>query len=244
MINCYKSKVMKKYLDDDVYNPHYARHGILLNKHQLVCGATGTGKTNYICNLLSQMDNTFGQICIFTKDVKEPIYQCIKDQLKDKCILETLSKIPYLLDVKGGCEKLFVFDDFLSEGNNTMLKLIDYATLGRKHNITCCFLAQSFYAVPKPVRQNCTYIVLLSMCDKRNLDLIVSTLGIHVDAKLTKQAINNACKFKMNICIIDLLNTDLNRKIRRNFGDYYTLLNDDGSEVDKVELYKTDGLLN
>ncbi len=244
MINVYKTKAMKEFLEPEAYNPYFSQHGIKVNKHQLICGPTGAGKTVYITNLLTQMEDTFSLIHIFTKDVTEPIYQCIKKQLKDRCILEPLNKIPYVLDMKGSGEKLVIFDDFITEGPATMQKLSEYAIIGRKHNMTCCFLTQSFYIVPKAIRQNCAYIVLLAMCDKRNLTNIISTMSIHVDAKLIKQAINNACKYKLNVCIIDLLNTDINKKIRRNFDEYYTLINDDGSEVKKVITYDKDGLLN
>ena len=244
MINVYKTKAMKEFLEPEAYNPYYNQHGIKINKHQLICGPTGAGKTVYITNLIGQIDDTFGSIHIYTKDITEPIYQCIKKQLKDRCVLEPLSKIPYVLDIKGVGEKLIIFDDFITEGQATLQKLCEYAIIGRKHNMTCCYLTQSFYVCPKVIRQNCAYIVLLAMCDKRNLSSIISTMSIHVDSKLIKQAINNACKFKLNVCIIDLLNPDLNKKIRRNFNEYYQLVNENGDELKKVVPYDKDGLLN
>ena len=47
----------------------------------------------------------------------------------------------------------------------------------------------------------------------------------------------------MNVCIIDLHNPNLNEKMRRNFNDFYTIIDEDGNEIEP-NLYSESGLLN
>ena len=81
MLNIYKTKVMKKFMDDDFYNPYYNKHKIK-NYHLLVVGGTGTGKSNFVTNLLMQMNDTFAKLIIICKQKDEPIYQMLKSSLK------------------------------------------------------------------------------------------------------------------------------------------------------------------
>ena len=65
MINVYKTKQMKKHLGDKDVNPNYSKHNIKVKKHMLSVGMTGSGKSIFIVNMLSQMDDTFKHIYIF-----------------------------------------------------------------------------------------------------------------------------------------------------------------------------------
>ena len=83
------------------------------------------------------------------------------------------------------------------------------------------------------------------MTDKRNLGLIISTLAIHIDPLTIKHIISNATKNKLNVCIIDVHGTDLNYKFRRNFSEYYDIVNNENNEeLSHIQLYKGNGMIN
>ena len=233
---------MKNFLDDDFDNPNYNKHHIK-NFHMLVCGGTGTGKSNMVSNLLIQMDDTFGKLIIACKHKDEPIYNMLKSNLKDNCEIIDIELLPDLntfAKTLHGKQVLLVFDDFICCNQD---KLEDYVIRARKFKIMCVFLTQSFFSTSKIIRQNVGYIVLLSMANQKNLTSIVETVGCPVDKQTIKTIIGNATKFKMNICLIDVYNPELNEKFRRNFTDYYQIVNEEGEEI-VPNMYKTNGILN
>ena len=48
----------------------------------------------------------------------------------------------------------------------------------------------------------------------------------------------------MNVCIIDIANGDMNKKIRRNWDEYYEIEDEEGEAINDVKLYNKTGLLN
>ncbi len=243
MINIYKTKAIKKHLCNDAYNPHFKNHHIEVNKHMLVVGATGTGKSNFVLNLINKMTDTFQHIFIYTKNPSEPLYEFLKEQLKNHCTLETITTVPSLNVIKKYSQTMIIFDDFITEKKDVLNKLEEYVIMSRKQNFTCVFLTQSFYPTPKIIRQNCSYLVLLSMTDKRNLGLIISTLAIHIQPLTIKDIIANATKNKFNVCIIDVHGSDLNRKFRRNFSEYYDIVDENNEELPHVQLFTGNGMI-
>lgn len=244
MLNIYKTKALKKFIADEAPNPNYKNHFMKVNKHCIVCGGTGTGKTNWVANYLRQMINTFAHVYIFAKNTHEPIYEYMKDQMKDACTLETLDKVPSLKELKSYGESLVIFDDFITENKPIIEKLAEYAIMSRKHHCTCLYLVQSYFACQKKIREQCAYVILLALTDKKNLSLITSTLACPVEPSIIKQIIQNATKEQFNVCIIDVQTPDLNRKFRRNFNEFYRLVDDDGEILDKIQLYSGSGVIN
>ena len=240
MYNIYKTKAMKEYNVDDFYNPMFKNHGIS-NKHMLICGPTGSGKSNFITNLIVNMSDTFRQVIIVCKMVDERIYAMLKEKLKDALKIMTLNELPSLKNLEKPGQLLIVFDDFLCDSQT---KLKDYIMYSRKYNIMCAFLAQSYFATDKFIRQNISYLVLLSMTDARNTNLIAQTLGLSIEKHVVKSIIKNATKEKLNVLIIDISNGDVNRKFRRNWSDFYTIEDENGDPIENVEMYKHSGMLN
>ena len=243
MFNIYKTKHMKKFNGPKGVNRNFKNHGININRHQLICGMTGSGKSNFVVNLISQMQ-CFNHVYIFTKMIQEPIYQMLKEKLGDDLTLERIENVPNPDELKSTGQCLCIFDDWLAESKQIFNKLVEYAIVTRKKHFSCVFLTQNFYSVPKVLREQITYLVLLSMTDKKNLSLIVSTLSIDVEPSTIKRIISNATKNPLNICIIDIRNRDLNKKFRRNFNDYYLLEDKNGEPLDTITLFGGSGLLN
>jgi hypothetical protein len=111
-------------------------------------------------------------------------------------------------------------------------------------------LTQSFFAVPKKIREQIRYLGLLKSTDTRNLNLILSTIDTDIDSQTIKKVIKNATKENLNSCIIDLQNRDINKTFRRNINnsngkiDYYILEDANNNEIKNVDLFSGSGIIN
>lgn len=147
MINIYETKAMKKYTQNNKFdtNPNFKKHNIKTRKHMLVMGKNGSGKTNFLVNLIKQMDDTFAEIYIFTAMPDEPIYEMLNDSSDDIHVLP-LEEIISFKDMEQLHNKLIVFDDFVGNTNRKINEMIfEYAKLSRKIGCSCIFLTQSYF---------------------------------------------------------------------------------------------------
>ena len=241
MINCYKSKCMKKHIDPPFSNPHFDKH-FISEKHKLFCAKSGAGKTNALLNMIMQMQDTFEEIIIYTAMPDEPLYAGLKEQIGDQCTVKPYNELVPCPSARAAnvVQRLIVFDDFLNEPPRIQSMLKDYAQRGRKNTYVCCFITQSFFEVKKAIRAQCSELFMLAVSDKRDLSQIASTVSFR-DGQLLQRIIKNATKFPMHICIISLGHcVDANRLIRRNFTDWYQLEDAEGNEINPVMYMKPD----
>ena len=178
--NFYLRKKMKDYIDKSD-NPNYDLHNIELPFRMLVIAPSGSGKTNYICNLLQLFckgSGTFENIKIFTKQKDEPLYRYLNDETKGAIsIKEGCDKLPPINDLDKNKQSLFIFDDLILDIKKNPL-ISEYYIRARKKNCSVIFLSQSFYSIPKIMRQNARYFVILRLAGKRDLNLILSDLSL------------------------------------------------------------------
>ena len=73
LINFYETKGVKKHMKS-THNPHYDKHRIKVPFRMLIVGASGTGKTSTLLNLIRAMPDTFSKICVITKCKNEALY--------------------------------------------------------------------------------------------------------------------------------------------------------------------------
>ena len=224
MINVYKSKAIKKYLEhDDVHdrNPNFKNHGITTRKHMVICGKSGSGKTNFIVNLLNQMSDTFAQIYIFTAMIDEPIYRMLNEMSDNIHVMQISQVIAYdkLPDQRNN--KLIIFDDFITQPKPVLKMIETYAILSRKIGCSCLFLVQNYFSLSTAIRNQASYIVLLKNSNKKNLNMISAQMGGVLDVKALSTIIDDATKQQFDVCIVDLL--DSTKMLRKNFDQYYTV---------------------
>ena len=171
-------------------NPNYATHGIDLPFRMLIAAPSGSGKTNQLMNLIAHMDKTFHEIIICVKSADEPLYEMMINKLKNIVVYE-LGEVPSLsqyskiddktkrlkrLDKK---QRLIVFDDLITDRRANQIAS-EYYIKGRKLGFSMCYIGQSFYQIPKLIRDNCQIFLLGRNLLKRDLKLILSTFPTEI----------------------------------------------------------------
>ena len=117
-------------------------------------------------------------------------------------------------------QHLVIFDDMVLEKNQKLMS--EMYIRGRKRGISVCYLSQSFYKIPKTIRSNCNYFVLLKLSGKRDLNLILSEFELGVTKSELMELYDDATKEKFSFLLVDV-EAETQRKFRRNFLEIYEI---------------------
>jgi len=184
LINFYEQKAVKKYASKN-YNPHFAETQISIPSRIGFIGSTGSGKTSALLNYIYRSQDTFIHIYVVYKE-EEPLYLYLGDKLKDNITFyKGLDKLPNADDLPftHDGQVLLIFDDQVAEKDQS--KISDYFLRGRKigNGITIMYLSQSFYAIPKFLRQQMNYLIIVKIGSVRDLRSILKdySLGVDID---------------------------------------------------------------
>ena len=169
IINFYEV-IPKKYLND-VDNPNFNLHNIEIPFRMCVVAPSGSGKTNFVLNLIkvfSHGKGTFTDITIITANKDEPLYNWLEAQNDNIRILEGLNNNPKLDDYDKKYNHLLIWDDLVL--SKKLDEVCEYYLRARKKNVSLLFLSQSYTDIPKMIRKNSTFLVLfdLTYCEVRN----------------------------------------------------------------------------
>ena len=224
LVNFYTLKEVKD-LKEQSYNPHFNETDIEIPSRTAIIGASGSGKTISLLNYILITPNTFGHITIVTKQ-NEALYEFLDKKLKGKniTIYYDLDKLPEPRDFPNKeLQNLLIFDDQVVTKNQS--KIINYFIYGRKvgAGITIFYLTQSYYSVPKTIRGQLSYIFLIKISQKRDLNLILLDSGDMLGKDQLKKLYDDATKEKFNFLKINLNTSDLNKKFSKNFNEFYLL---------------------
>ena len=163
--NIYKL-LPKEYLQDSYTNPN-KQLPIKHPFHLCIIGASGTGKTSSLIWLIEE-SKAFHKLYLYAKMITEPLYQYLIDEWESRSEqqgetlieysdqLEDVVSLQYIDEAK---QNLIIFDDFIVEKN---LKSVEELFIrGRKSNCSIIFISQSYFAIPKMIRQNSNYFILM-----------------------------------------------------------------------------------
>lgn len=217
--NFYEKKEVQCY-NRKYVNPNYKYHQINVPFRMLVIGASGSGKTNIVMNLLNMMSNTFNHIYLFTRNLDEPLYEYLMASISDKYLhcyegLDELNRMDLNKSFEGQC--LVIFDDLVLEKDQS--KICELFIRGRKlgDGVSLCYLSQSYYKIPKTIRLQSNYIILRKISSTRDMNMLLadSSLGVSKDVL---QAIYKGCVKKSitDFLFIDL-SADPDKAFRKNF---------------------------
>ena len=237
IVNFYESDNVKK-----ISKPSIDRlcpvSNIKINSINLVVGGTGTGKTNAIMNLLllaSKGHGVFAKIIVVCK-TDELLYTYLKKQIPgDQLVIhKSINDLPdcdnfenqYLKDPQHREETLLIIDDFIAdcEDKRKREKLENFAIFGRKKGLTQIYLAQSFFKVPKTIRLQIHYLWLLSVPNKKELALILSSYSLPIEFDDLKNMVKDATQEQLSFLKINLnCVCNLNEKFSIGFLDFFMM---------------------
>jgi hypothetical protein len=182
-----KPELINFYELDDVkafkrtyHNPYKHIHNIDIPFRMLIISFTGGGKTNALMNLLYQFQETFNHILLVTRNKSEQLYEYLESKLdKDELtVQEGLDEFRKMnldqvyKDKSRQC--LIIFDDLVQEKDQQCIK--ELWLRGRKlgGSVSCIYLSQSYFQIPKFLRGNSNYVMLKKLNGTRDIKLILS----------------------------------------------------------------------
>ena len=179
----------------------------------LICGNSGSGKTNLLYHMLMKPLVYYDQIHLYAKNLEQQKYQDMMNSFDNisqtigydalVCSNDDIVPVENLMDDTS--QKIVIFDDYVCDKNQK--PLIDYFIRGRHKNCSVIYLSQSFYGTPKDIRLNCSHFCVYEFPSSNERNLISRELG--VDKEQYINATNKPYSF---------LYVDKPKKlIRRNF---------------------------
>lgn len=189
-------------------NPGFSKHGLEIPFYGLIIGGSGSGKTNVLMQFLELSSGTFNKIVICVKNADEPLYRLLQKTSEDIEFYEN-GEIPELDEFKEYKASLIVFDDLVLEKDQS--KISEYFIRGRKLGVTCIYISQSYYRIPKIIRINCRYIFLKKLSSLKDLKLIINEYNLNENVKEVLDLYNEATKDFTNFLLIDTQNSTFNK---------------------------------
>jgi hypothetical protein len=222
IVDWYK-KIPKKFLLKS-HNPHFDTHHIKLPFRMIIAGNSGSGKTQTLLNLLYNMPDTFEKIFIVTKNKDEPLYNYLEDKLGKEglTIKEGISELPDVDSLDKEQNNLIVLDDLVNEPAKQQRPIADFFIRARKKNASIIYISQSFYAVPKLIRDNISYLIIKQVSSMKNLTMICRECSLGIEKKELKKIYDDATQSKQDFLLIDL-EGDKDSRFRKNFDEIYVL---------------------
>jgi hypothetical protein len=217
-INFYEH--MPKELLNETENPNFHLHNLKLPFRMAIVAPSGSGKTNFLLNLIhlfSQGKGTFYDITIVTSNADEPLYKFLQSKSDQIQIKEGMHSLPPLDKFDKDLNHLVVLDDLVLSKDQS--RVCEYAIRCRKLNVSLIYISQSYFRIPKIIRQNLTYLVLLKLSGERELKLILSEGGLGIDRDQLLNLYNYATAEKFNALVIDY-EAPPEKRYRRNWLEY------------------------
>jgi len=142
----------------------------------VVVGSSDSGKTTMIMNLLmgNKKAKENGERYILCNDIvligkylNEPKWKIVEDFYNELSETEDVSftkihpsEIPDTEEFNSERSTVVVFEDLMNLSKKIQERICDYFTGGRHNNISSIYVSQRFFAIPKTIRDNITYISL------------------------------------------------------------------------------------
>lgn len=203
IVNWYE-KIPKEMLDD-AENPNFHIHHLKIPFRMCVVAPSGSGKTNFLVNLIhlfSQGKGSFADITIITRNRDEPLYNFLTSKCEQIQVKEGIHNLPQLDKMDKKVNHLVCFDDLVLSKDQSAIE--NYYIRARKLNCSVIYLSQSYFRIPKVIRNNCSYMVILKLSGNREVNLILSEFGLGVTREQLLGMYEFATKEKFSPLLIDL----------------------------------------
>ena len=216
VINYYEH--MPKHLLNEPENPNKHLHNLKIPFRAVICAPSGSGKTNFLTNLLHMFcagKGTFADIAIITRNADEPLYNWLKEKGEGLIsIKEGLQNLPLLDKFDKEENHLVVLDDLVLTKNQEAIEA--YYIRARKLNCSVIYISQSYFRIPKIIRQNLSYLFILKLGGDRDMKLILTEFGLGIDKDCMVRIYEYATAEKFNVLTIDM-EADKAHRLRHNY---------------------------
>jgi hypothetical protein len=201
-------------------NPNYMKsHVFRVPFRTLIVASSGAGKSNSVLNIIQKMGPTFVKVNLCVPVPDEPLYNLLKDKLKDKLEIYTgeikssrknagaQPNIPKLDDIAqkdldGWTPQLMIFDDLMLY--TVQDEIEKYFVRARKKNISSIYVAQSFFKTPITIRRNVNYIILKRNVLQSDLKKIFNVASLDINFTQFLQFYRDATSTMEDFLLIDL----------------------------------------
>jgi hypothetical protein len=216
IVNWYE-KIPKEMLDS-ADNPNFHIHHLKIPFRMCVVAPSGSGKTNFLVNLIHLFSQgnkgTFGDITIITRNKDEPLYNFLTSKCDQIQVKEGIHNLPQLDKMDKKINHLVCFDDLVLAKDQSAIE--NYYIRARKLNCSVIYLSQSYFRIPKVIRNNCSYMVILKLSGNREVNLILSEFGLGVSREQLLGMYEFATREKFSPLLIDL-EEDPYKRFRKGF---------------------------
>lgn len=208
--------------------PNESKLNIKLPFRMLLLGPSGSGKTNVLLNLM-KLIGVFDKIVLLAKDLEEPLYKHVintyekmekKFKVKILLAISTVKDLPSVDDFNPTENSLLICDDLICEGKQDLAKVAAFWIRGRKKGISSVFLSQSYFCVPKLIRQNSGYVLIKKIDTPRDLSMLMKEYSLGVDAKQMNAMYQHALSTgdpHTSFFMIDTVTSKKSLRFRANF---------------------------
>ena len=205
------------------HNPEFKKHQINIPFRMIICGSSGSGKTNTFLQLIKIMKGTFNKIVICCKSKDEPLYQLLADKIPDDMLTfyEGIDAIPPVSSFENGQKEqiLICFDDLVLEKNQKVIE--EYYIRGRKTSggISSVYISQDYFSIPTKIRRNCSYIILKRLSSLDDLKRVLREYNLGINKDTMVEIYKRATNTMENFLFIDI-DAPLQQRFRMGFTQY------------------------
>jgi predicted ATP-binding protein involved in virulence len=217
-------QLVPKSMKTQYHNPCKSNHGLEIPFRMIIVGNSGSGKTTLVLEILHRMADTFGHITIVTANKDEPLYKFLTSKLKPEelDIREGYENIPKLEDLDRDVQHLVVFDDLVLERRQD--SIAQYFIRSRKiaKGVSCMYLTQSYFAVPKVIRLQCSYILLKKLTSTRDLNFVLKDFSLGTSREKLLEIYKYCLEDPKNFMMVDI-HAQPEDRFRCNFSEIIPL---------------------
>jgi hypothetical protein len=131
-----------------------------------------------------------------------------------------MESLPQLDKFDKEVNHLVVLDDLVLAKDQSRIE--NYYIRARKLNCSVIYISQSYFRIPKIIRQNLSYLVLLKLSGDRELRTILSEGGLGIDRDQLLALYNYATAERFNAFVVDY-EAPIEKRYRKNWLEYLAI---------------------